>query len=956
MPLIRSLITGIQALSHKEQRSQDMNEELQAFQEASTQEKIRQGMSDQQARRAARIEMGSTETVKHKISAAGWESTVESIWQDIRFSLRMMVKSPGFTAIAILSLALGIGANTAIFTLINQVLLRDLPVRNPQQLVTFANSEGGGVLGGVDLGFRGMFPWYFARQLQTNPGPFQGIASYFSFSPRVSVRLSSTGKDNANNAAIFVPANLVSGNYFSVIGAQPLLGRAISLADDATPGSGAVVVLSYHFWQQTLSADPAVIGKTITINNTPFAVIGVMPEAFHGIKLDLEPTELWTPITMQPVIQQGSSLLTPQNGAYFLHLFARLSPEAASNKAALAQSQAWLDQQIRTGIRANEGTPISPARQQEINRVTVPLLSAANGVSTVRSQYGDSLRILMVVVALVLLIACANLANFLLARAATRQREIATRLALGSSRGRIVRQCLIETLLLSLSGGLLGLGIAFATTHALIVFFSQGNSYIAMSSKPDLPVLLFTLTVSLATGLLFGLAPALTAARTGSATTLSSNTRTAQSSGGRTSRFWPKALVTAQVTLSLLLLVGAGLFLRTLRNLQNQDYGFERTHLLLASFDTQLAGYKPSQAPALYQTLLEHLSAIPGVHSAALSATPPISSGAWSSTIELSGYTPAPKENMSSILNRVSGQYFETANIPIIAGRPISPTDSASSLKVAVINPAIANHFFPKGDAIGRSLTIDIDDVKGPWRIVGIARDTKARGLRDAEPTRMTYIPLAQIDPFVTAAAPSSTASAGSGNHPTPSSPEENQDRFASTILVRTTGDPAKAIADLRTAVAATDPNLALFNIDTIQDQVSTFMTHDELISSLTAIFSPLALILASIGLYGVMSYNVVRRTNEIGIRIALGSQLGGVLWMIIKESLLLLAIGVAIGVPVTLATGRTIQSQLFGLNATDPQTILTAILTISAVTLIAAWLPAHRATKVNPVVALRYE
>ncbi|GGG75143.1 ABC transporter permease [Edaphobacter dinghuensis] len=956
MPILRSFISGIQAFFHKEQRSQDMDEELQAFQEASMQEKIRQGMSDQQARRAARVEMGSTETVKHKIRASGWESTAESIWQDIRFSLRMMAKSPGFTAVAVLSLALGIGANTAIFTLINQVLLRNLPVRNPQQLVTFGNSEGGGVLGGVDLGSYGMFPWYFARQLQANPGPFQGVASYLSFSPKVSVRLSDTGKNASNNNAILVPANLVSGNYFSVIGAQPLLGRAITPADDATPGNGAVVVLSYHFWQQTLSADPAVLGKTITINSTPFTIIGVMPEAFHGIKVDLEPIELWSPITMQPVIQQGPSLLTPQNGAYFLHLFGRLSPEATTNKAALAQSQAWLDQQIRTGVRANEGTPIPPARQQEINRITVPLLSAANGVSSIRSQYGDSLRILMAVVALVLLIACANLANFLLARAATRQREIATRLALGSSRARIVRQCLIETMLLALSGGLLGLGIAFATTHALIVFFSQGNPYIAMSSTPDLAVLLFTLTVSLVTGLLFGLAPALTAVRTGSATTLSSNARTAQSSGGKASRFWPKTLVTAQVTLSLLLLVGAGLFLRTLRNLQNQDYGFERTHLLLANINAQLAGYKPSQTPALYQTLLEHLSALPGVRSAALSATPPISYSAWNSTLELSGYTPAPKEDMSSILNRVSGQYFETANIPIVAGRPITPADSANSLKVVVINQAIANHFFPKGDAIGRSLTIDLDDVRGPWRIVGIARDTKARGLRDAEPTRMTYIPLAQIDVFVPAATASSTSSVKSAGNATPPPLEENQDCFADTILIRTTGDPAKTIASLRAAVATIDSNLTLTNIITIHDQVSTFMTHDELISSLTAIFSLLALILASIGLYGVMSYNVVRRTNEIGIRIALGSQLGGVLWMIIKESLLLLAIGIAIGVPATLATGRTIQSQLFGLNATDPQTIVMAILTISAVTLIAAWLPAQRATKVNPVVALRYE
>jgi predicted permease len=954
MPILQNLIDGIKALFHKEQRSQDMDEELLAFQQASAQEKIRSGLSPHEAQRAARIEMSSIETVKEKVRSATWESTAEGIAHDIRFSFRSLAKSPGFTAVAILSLALGIGGNTAIFTLIHQVLLRNLPVRDPQQLVLFGNSDDGGVLGGIDLGSYGMFPWYFARQLQADPGPFQGIAAYGSFSHKVSVRLPAAGKDSSNNAAILAPANLVSGNYFSVIGAQPLLGRAITPSDDATPGSGAVVVLSYHLWQQSLSSDPAILGKAITINSTPFTVIGVMPESFHGIKLELEPTELWTPITMQTVVQQGSSLLTPQSGLYFLHLFARLTPQAATNKAALAQSQTWLDQQIRAGIRASEGTSISPARQQEIDRITVPLLSAANGVSSFRSQYGDSLRILMAVVALVLLIACANLANFLLARAATRQREIATRLALGSSRARIVRQCLIETLLLSLSGGLFGLLIAFAATRALITFFSQGNPYIAMDPTPNLTVLLFTLAVSLITGLLFGLAPALTAARTGAATTLSSNARTAQSSGGKSSRLWPKTLVTTQIMLSLLLLVGAGLFLRTLRNLQNQDYGFERTHLLLASFNAQLAGYKPSQTPALHHTLLEHISALPGVRSAALSATPPISGGAWSSTIRIPGYTPAPKENMVSILNRVSDRYFETANIPIIAGRPITPADSATSLKVVVINQAIANRFFPKGDAIGRSLSIDINS-RGPRRIVGIARDTKARDPRATEPTRMTYIPLAQIEPFVPAASDSSTKGSNAEAE-ADAAFEENHDRFASTILVRATGDPANTIAGLRAAVTATDPNLALLNITTIHDQVSTMMSHDELISSLTVIFSLLALVLATIGLYGVMTYNVVSRTNEIGIRIALGAQSNGVLWMVLKESLLLLAIGVVLGIPATLLATRTIKSQLFGLCPTDPLTFIAAALTISIVTLIAAWFPAHRATKVDPMVALRYE
>jgi predicted permease len=929
-----------------------MEAELRFHIESIAEDLVRSGVSQQEAMRRARIQFGGIESQKDAIRASLGLRLWDELWMDLRYGVRMLAKSPAFTAIALLSLALGIGGNTAIFTLINQVMLRNLPVRNPEQLVTFGNVDGGGEAGGIDMGSYGLFPWYFARQLQADPGPFKGIASFCSFSDKVSIRLPATGGAAAPNApAILAPANLVSGNYFSVLGAQPFMGRAIAPSDDATPGSGTVVVLSHHFWQQSLSSDPAILGKTISINGTSFDVIGVMPEAFHGIKRELEPPDLWAPMTMQTVILKQPSMLTPNGGLYFLDVFGRLSSQAASNKSALAQSQNWLDQQVRTGIRAEEGAKVTPSRLQEISRVTVPLVYSAHGASSLRNQYGDSLKILMGVVALVLLIACANLANFLLARAASRKREIATRLALGSSRTRIVCQSLIETLLLSLTGGVLGLGIAFAATRVLIGFVSQGNANVAMDPTPDTTVMLFTLGLSLLTGVLFGLAPALAAARTGAASNLSAGSRTAQSSGGKSARFWPKTLVTVQVMLSLLLLVGAGLFLRTLRNLQNQDYGFERSHLLLAEFNAKLAGYKPSQTPGLHLRLVERLSALPGVRSIALCATPPISAGNWSSSVTIPGYTPAPKENRHSILNRVSGQYFETAGISIVAGRPFNDTDTANSQKVAVINQTLASHFFPKGDAVGRSIIIDIDSVKGPWQIVGIARDTKSGNPRDADPVRMTYIPLAQIDPFLPA---DSSAPSATGVVAKPAVPEENQDRFAGMILVRTTGDPAHTIADLRAAVASVDPDLPLLRITTIHDQMSNFITHDELISSLTGLFSLLALLLAAIGLYGVMSYNVVRRTNEIGIRIALGAQTPAVQWMILSESLLLLAIGVGLGLPLTLLTTKYIKDQLFGLSALDPMTFTVALIVVSAMTLFAAWLPARRATKVDPMVALR--
>jgi predicted permease len=370
---------------------------------------------------------------------------------------------------------------------------------------------------------------------------------------------------------------------------------------------------------------------------------------------------------------------------------------------------------------------------------------------------------------------------------------------------------------------------------------------------------------------------------------------------------------------------------------------------LLAEFNARLAGYKPSQTPGLHQHLVERLSALPGVRSVALCATPPISGGNWSSSVTIPGYTPAPKENRHSLLNRVSGLYFETAGISMVAGRPFNNADNVNSQKVAVVNQTLAHHFFPKGDAVGRSIVIDIDSVKGPWQIVGVARDTKSGNPRDTDQDRMTYIPLAQIDPFLPVDSSASAASPAA-------TPEENQDRFASIILVRTTGDPAHTIADVRAAFTSVDPNLPLLSIRTIHDQVSNFMTHDELISSLTSLFSLLALLLAAIGLYGVMSYNVVRRTNEIGIRIALGAQTPAVLWMILSESLLLLAIGVGLGLPLALLTTKYIKDQLFGLSALDPMTFAAALVVVSAMTLFAAWLPARRATRVDPMVALRCE
>lgn len=947
---VHLFVARLQSLFWERDLDSDLARELESHLQFHTDDNVRAGMPPDEARRNAVLKLGGFEQTRQRCRDQRVFPFFESLLRDLRFAVRGLVKSPGFTAIAILTLALGIGANSAIFTLLNQVLLRNLPVRDPKQLVAFGDSIFGGIAGGIDLGgFGGYFPWDFAQQLEETPGPFQGIAAYGSFSSKVTVgqRTIASGEP-----PLLAGANLVSGNYFTVLGAHPLLGRTILPHDDALPGSGAVAVVSFRFWQRSLSSDPAIVGRSISINGTPFEVVGVMPEAFHSFKQDFEPTDLWTPISMQPVVLQRPSMLKPHSGLYFLHIFGRLSAQAATSKAAFAEAQSWLNQQVQRATRSKEGASISPERQQEIARIAVPLVRGTQGVSLIRNQYGDSLEILMAVVGVVLLIACANLANSLLARGAARRREIATRLALGSSRSRIIRQNLTETLLLSAVGSSLGLVLAFVATHALIAFVNRGQGNVALSPAPDLSVLLFTVSVALVTTVLFGLAPAVILARTDNRGSLNSSARTARGGGGKSSRFWPKTLVISQVTLSLLLLIGAGLLLRTLLNLRNQDYGFERSNLLLAQFDETLAHYQPHQAAAVHQFLIERLSAIPGVRSVALSATPPISNGNWSSNILPAGYTPAPKENMVSILNRVSGKYFETAGISILAGRPITGADISNSPKVAVVSESIAKRYYPGGQAIGRNLTIGMDSVAGPWQIVGIARDTKSGDPRNSEPVRMTYIPLAQIDPFV----PEPPGMSSSAANARPAPREENGDCYANTLLLRTDGDPEKTITDLRAVVATVNPDLPLLNVTTIQDQVSSLMANDELISVLMTLFALLALLLAAIGLYGVVSYNVIQRTTEIGVRMALGAPLKTVLWMILRESLTLLGIGVGLGLPLAMLATRSIRNQLFGLSAIDPETFGIAIAVVSGMILLATWLPARRAAGVDPVVALRYE
>jgi len=564
---------------------------------------------------------------------------------------------------------------------------------------------------------------------------------------------------------------------------------------------------------------------------------------------------------MQPEVTLQPSLLNP-HGLFWVHMMGRRKDGVREE-----QAQAWATQQIQQFMVAREGAQISDKRRGEIRQIYIPMLPGGHGVSHLRQQFSQPLYILMGVVVLVLAIACANLANFLLAKAAAREREISTRLAIGASRWRLLRQVLTEALLLSSLGGAAGFGLAFLGTRMLVDFVVRGATNSVLAPTPDLRVLEFTFGVSLLTGALFGIAPAWRTSRMRVATALNSAARTAAGTGTQSSQVLSNALVTAQVALSLMLLVGAGLFLRTLQNLRHQDFGFNRRNVLLIDFNAKLAGYKTEQLSGLYERILTGLTTLPGVRSASLSGTRPMSGGSWTSPIFVQGYSPAPNEDMSTRFNRVSPQYFDTVGIPVLQGRSIGPQDTSTSMKAVVVNQTLAKHFFPKGDALGHQFTIADPGVPGAWQIIGVVRDAKYNNARE-QPKRMIYLPLEQM-----------TA----------------DDHYAYSLQVRAEGDPAGITNEVRAAIAEVDPGLPLLEVKTISEQVDLFMENERLISQLASFFSFLALSLACVGLYGIMTYNVVRRTNEIGIRIALGAQSGGILWMVLRESLLLLVCGIAI-------------------------------------------------------------
>ena len=838
---------------------------------------------------------------------------MENLIKDLKYGFRGLLKRKGFAAIAVLTLALGIGANTAIFTLVNAVMLKSLPVQKPEELVLFSDtsSEGTSLEDTPRTGRWERFSYDSYQYLRNHNQSFQELAAMRSGHSRLAVRRT----DSESSAATRSRGHLVSGNYFSVLGVRAMRGRVLTPEDD-NPSAQPAAVLSHRYWEQDLNSDASIVGKNIIINGTSFTVVGVTPREFFGERVR-RPPDFWLPLSFHPQIELRPSFLEEKD-AYWLMLMGRLKPGVGMD-----QAQANMNLALQQFLTEQAGSELTEDRKKGIQNTFVTLVEGKGGISGLRNHYSTPLRMLMAIVGMVLLIACANVGSLLLSRAASRKAEISLRMALGATRWRIVRQLLTESMLLAIVGGVCGVFLAQWGVVVLVKLVAEGSP---LDTRPDAGVLLFTVGVSIVAGLLFGLVPAIQASHLNLSEAIKERARMRT---GFMRLNLSSLMVVVQVGLSMVLLTGAGLFARSLVKLQNENVGFERTNMLLVGIDSRLAGYKPAELATLYQQVLERLGSIPQVQSVSMATYAPLSGSRRSSSIQLTGYTPQPGEDMVVEDVLTGPRYAATLGVPLLRGREIEIRDTASSQRVAVINSAFAEKYFKNQNPVGRTFTFDDETDNGEQlEIVGVVGDIKSGDARDV-PEPAVYRPILQI---------------------------QEQGAYSNTVHIRTIGDPTPLIPQVRQMINQIDDKLPIFDVTTLTDQLNEHLNQDRLIAQLVSFFGALALILACVGLYGVMAHGVARRTNEIGIRMALGARGGNIAWMILRETLYLVLAGLLIGVPAALLGARLISTQLFGMSPTDPISLIAAAAILTLVALLAGYLPARRASRVNPLTALRYE
>jgi len=835
---------------------------------------------------------------------------MNTLIKDFRYAVRTIIKSPGFAAIAIAALALGIGANTAIFSITDQILLRLLPVYKPEQLVLL-RSPGpmrGRVSSDGDPSNSFSYPMY--KEIRDKNNVFDGVLA------RYPIPLSVSGEGQTERAN----GELVSGNYFEVLGVQPAIGRMFDQEDDKAPGASPILVLSHGYWTRHFASDPNILNKSLVVNGLSMTVVGVSRAGFTGIQVGRLP-DLFIPMSMKAQMTPNWDGLNNHKD-YWLSIMARLKPGLTAQQA--QEQFAPIYRGILEEVSGQTGPWPGDAMERYLNKKMV-MEPGARGRQILQRDTKQPLLVLTGMVGLVLLIACANVANLLMARGAARQREIAIRMAIGAGRWRLIRQFLAESLVLSVAGGGIGLFIAWWTTSALIAAIPSGFGAVGLKSDLDGRMLAFNFALAVFTGLLFGLLPALRATSLNLESTLREQGSSVSSGVGQV-RF-RKGLVVSQIVLTSVLLVGAGLFARSLNNLKELDLGVRPQQLIEFSIEPELNGYKPAQCASLFDDLHQRIGALPGVESVSGAVIAPFTGNDSGSNITVEGYQSQDSSEMHVMENWIGANYFSTMGTPLLSGREFDARDTSASPKVAIVNETFVRHFFADRDAMGRHFGFGAgNDVKLEVEIIGIVKNSKHTGVRD-EIKPFIYMPYSQL-----------------------------KDLGDLTFYVRTRGDVASTTGAVREQIHTLDPNLPIFGVKTLEGEIDESLFADRFLTFLSTCFALLAALLASIGLYGVMAYSVTRRTREIGIRMALGATSGTVSWLVLREVLILAVIGLAVGLPAAYGFGKVAESLLFGVKSGDLLVFIGAPLILATSTLLGGYLPARKASQTDPMKALRYE
>lgn len=846
---------------------------------------------------------------------------MQAIRQDLSYSLRQLRRAPGFTLTAVLILALGIGANAAIFALVHAVLLRNLPVTDPATIVRLGDRQDCCVSSGTPEGDDySLFSYDLYKHLQANAPEFEQLAAVQSATWKMTVR---AGKPDAIAKA--VPSEFVSGNYFQMLDLSPFAGRLLAPADDL-PGAPPVAVISYQTWQRDYALSRSIVGSTFFFKTHPVTIVGVTPPGYYGDRMSSSPANFYLPFSLEPIVTQSSLLHV--KSANWVYILGRVK-----RGTALAPLQAKLSGHLRQWLGANLPQYQEQVLQKSLAATHLVLTPGGAGIATMQEEYASGLRLLMTISAVVLLIACANLANLVLVRSIGRAAETSLRMALGAQRARILRQMLTESLVLSTLGGLVGLAVAYAGTRMLLTLAFPNSPEMPVHASPSPAVLGFAFSLSLLTGVVFGLAPAWVTARAQPAEVLRGANRTTRTS----SSLLQRSLVVLQVALSLVLLVGAGLLSTSLNKLEHKNFGLETENRIVLHIDAESAGYKPDQLQALYNLIEEKLHAIPGVQRVGLATYSPLEGDNWGQGVFVQGRPePGPLEDIYSSWSRVSPEFFDTIGDHVLRGRGIVAQDTATAPGIAVVNQTFVKKFFSHGeDPVGVRFGTNSVKTSGDFTIVGVVNDVQYHDPRET-PRPMYFRPLLQLQ-----------ASDPTG---------ELRSLHMGAIMLQTRGPVDGLESQVRRTLAGINSNLPVEDYRTFAEQIGGQFTQERLIARLTFWFSGLALVLASVGLYGITSYTVAGRTSEIGIRMALGADRGSVVVMVLRAAMLQTAIGLSIGVPIALLSVRLVQSQLYGVSGHDLSVLAVAILALTLSALVAGLIPARRAAAIDPMQALRSE